>query len=153
MVMFVTEGMTKGWLERVHRLGWLEADCLELSSFPKTIPIPLLEFRQPFPSSKLKPVRGNWIGCSTPGKHIGCKLTPFLIDNICKTNHNEKVYWGSLRKLLQFPFFLHFLLGITRRKEGQREKKALYSSNKSWIVNKILGSKLQAGFCSLSVVN
>ena len=123
MVMFVAEGMTNGWLGRVHWLGRLEADCLELSSFPKNVPMPLLKFRHPFLSSKLIPGCGNWIGCSTPGKHIGCKLNPFLIDNICKTNDNEEVYWGSLRKLLQFPILLHFLFGITRIKEGQREKR------------------------------
>lgn len=57
--------------------------CVEGSWFICRVPVPdMFKCKGLFSSPKSILNCESWTGCDTPGKHIGCKLMPFLIDNI-----------------------------------------------------------------------
>ena len=72
---------TDGWFDAVHWLGGAKTSCNGVSLFKGCVPV-MLRCRGLYSSPRSILIWGYWIGCNAPGKHIGCKLKPFLIDNI-----------------------------------------------------------------------
>lgn len=85
VIMFDMLG-TNAWFEELHWLGRSKTICAEGSWFAGAVPEAFIG-RDPLSSPKSILVWGSWIGCKTPGKHMGCKLNPFLIVSIWRLKH------------------------------------------------------------------
>lgn len=77
---------TDGWFDVVHWLGTENTSCNEVSLFRGCVPV-IPRCRGLYSSPKSILIWENWIGCNAAGKHTGCKLKPFLIDNIWNVKH------------------------------------------------------------------
>lgn len=80
-------GGGNGWFEGGHLLAKLKTFCVW---FSKCVPLGL-RCRDRLSSPNKVLIWERLRGCSTPGKHIGCKFNPFLIDNIWNSKYRNRL--------------------------------------------------------------
>ena len=117
VIMFDMLG-TDTEFERLHWLCRSKTICAEVSWFAGIVPDTFMG-RDSFSSPKSILVWENWIGCKTLGKHIGCKLNPFLIDSIWYLKHKVSKSEATFCPYLSlFHSYFLLLLAIPQTKKG-----------------------------------
>lgn len=119
---------TDSWFEMAHWFGRSKIICSGFSWFKGRLPAIFIcwdTFSSPNPLLYWE----SWTGCSIPGKHIGCKLIPFLIDSIWNVNQhvsNSQTNLGSSLSL-SFNFVFFYNIFIERMNKRSWNSKLIFN--------------------------